>query len=109
VRIRIGKPIQVTRYLDRASDRMILRQITDEVMFEIRNLSGQQYVNEYATKKSETLPAETAKISREGSDGTPAVDVTGQAGGSDAASGPALPGAVEKLRRSSADVLKAHT
>ena len=29
---------------------VVLRQITDEVMFEIRNLSGQQYVNTYATK-----------------------------------------------------------
>ncbi|MCZ7629360.1 MAG: hypothetical protein M5U19_09970 [Microthrixaceae bacterium] len=30
----------------------MLRQITDEVMFEIRNLSGQEYVDTYATKGS---------------------------------------------------------
>jgi 1-acyl-sn-glycerol-3-phosphate acyltransferase len=50
VHLRFGKPISVERYLDRANDRLVLRQITDEVMFEIRNLSGQHYVNTYATK-----------------------------------------------------------
>ena len=50
VHLRFGKPISVERYLDRANDRLVLRQITDEVMYEIRNLSGQQYVNTYATK-----------------------------------------------------------
>jgi 1-acyl-sn-glycerol-3-phosphate acyltransferase len=50
VHLRFGKPISVERYLDRANDRLVLRQITDEVMYEIRNLSGQHYVNTYATK-----------------------------------------------------------
>ena len=31
--IRIGRPIKVERYQDRADDRMVLRQITDEVMY----------------------------------------------------------------------------
>ncbi len=48
VHIRFGRPISVEKYSDRAADRMILRQITDEVMFEIRNLSGQEYVDTYA-------------------------------------------------------------
>ena len=30
----------------------------DEVMFEIRELSGQEYVDTYATKKAEGLPTE---------------------------------------------------
>jgi 1-acyl-sn-glycerol-3-phosphate acyltransferase len=62
MRVRIGRPVSVTRYLDRPDDRMALRQITDEVMFEIRELSGQEYVDTYATKRSESLPAETAVI-----------------------------------------------
>jgi len=62
MRVRIGRPVSVTRYLDRADDRLILRQIIDEVMFEIRELSGQEYVDTYATKKSEELPAETAVV-----------------------------------------------
>ncbi len=48
VRIAFGRPIDVSRYRDRANDHLILRQIMDEVMFEIRELSGQEYVNEYA-------------------------------------------------------------
>ena len=32
---------------------MILRQITDEVMYEIRNLSGQEYVDSYAGRSAE--------------------------------------------------------
>ena len=50
VHLRFGRPIDVTRYSDRADDRIVLRQITDEVMFEIANLSGQDYVDTYATK-----------------------------------------------------------
>lgn len=62
LRVRVGRPIDVTRHLDRADDRIVLRQITDEVMFEIRELSGQRYVDTYATKTSENLPTETARI-----------------------------------------------
>lgn len=54
--LRFGRPIDVRRYADRADDRMVLRQIIDEVMFEIRELTGQEYVDEYATKKAETFP-----------------------------------------------------
>jgi 1-acyl-sn-glycerol-3-phosphate acyltransferase len=59
VHIRFGRPIPVERYLDRGNDRMVLRQITDEVMFEIRNLSGQDYVDTYATKPARAVPVET--------------------------------------------------
>jgi len=55
VHLRFGRPIPVDRYLDRANDRLVLRQITDEVMYEIRNLSGQDYVDTYATRP--TRPA----------------------------------------------------
>ena len=48
VHIRFGRPITVDRYADRPDDRLLLRQITDEVMFEIANLSGQEYVDTYA-------------------------------------------------------------
>lgn len=52
VHLRFGAPISVEKYCDRADDRLVLRQITDEVMYEIRNLSGQEYVDTYATKPS---------------------------------------------------------
>jgi len=60
-RITFGRPITVTRYKGRSDDHLLLRDLTDELMFEIRELSGQDYVDTYATKRSETLPAETAK------------------------------------------------
>jgi 1-acyl-sn-glycerol-3-phosphate acyltransferase len=64
LRVRFGRPVDVTRYLDRPNDRMVLRQITDEVMYEIRELSGQRYVDTYATKKSEDVPTDTARIAQ---------------------------------------------
>jgi len=48
--VNIGAPIDVTRYRERADDRLVLRQLIDEVMFEIRKLSGQEYVDTYAGK-----------------------------------------------------------
>ena len=66
MRVRFGRPVTVARYLDRPDDRLVLRQITDEVMYEIRELSGQEYVDNYATKKTEAAPAETAVVGRAG-------------------------------------------
>ncbi len=40
----------------------MLRQITDELMFEIRELTGQSYRNEYASKKAETEPTIPATV-----------------------------------------------
>ena len=47
--IRIGKPLDFSRYQGLESDRFILRSVTDEVMYEIMKLSGQEYVDIYAT------------------------------------------------------------
>ncbi|MEO7398025.1 MAG: lysophospholipid acyltransferase family protein, partial [Ilumatobacteraceae bacterium] len=60
--IKIGRPIKVERYRNRVDDHLVLRQITDELMFEIRELTGQEYRNTYATKRSESLPAATAVV-----------------------------------------------
>ena len=60
--VRFGEPIDVSRYCDRANDRLVLRQITDEVMFSIRSLSGQEYVDTYATKRHESIPTAPAII-----------------------------------------------
>ncbi len=59
--IRVGRPIDTSRYEGRG-DRIVYRQITDEVMYEIRELTGQEYRDTYATKRDEALPAETAKV-----------------------------------------------
>ena len=60
--IRIGRPINVARYAARGEEHLVLRQITDELMYEIRELTGQEYRNEYAGKKAETEPTVTAKV-----------------------------------------------
>jgi len=62
VEINIGEPIGVERFRGRTDDRLLLRQLIDEVMYAIRELSGQEYVDTYATKKAEVLPTDTARI-----------------------------------------------
>ncbi|MEZ0093722.1 1-acyl-sn-glycerol-3-phosphate acyltransferase [Streptacidiphilus sp. EB129] len=47
--IRIGAPMDFSRYHGMENDRFILRSVTDEVMYEIMRLSGQEYVDIYAT------------------------------------------------------------
>ena len=61
-KIMIGKPIQTSRFHDRRDLHMVLRQLTDEVMFEIREMTGQEYKNRYATKKAEDIETPTAKV-----------------------------------------------
>lgn len=58
ITIRIGQPLTFERYDDRADDPLVLRQITDEIMFELRQLSGQTYVNAYAKRKGAETVAE---------------------------------------------------
>jgi 1-acyl-sn-glycerol-3-phosphate acyltransferase len=62
VTIRFGQPIPLAHYVGRQDDRIVLRQITDEVMFEIRQLSGYEYVDTYATKKAEDVPVESVPV-----------------------------------------------
>lgn len=45
ITIRFGKPLDFT---DRPADRTSLRKITDEIMMEIQQLTGQEYVPRYA-------------------------------------------------------------
>jgi 1-acyl-sn-glycerol-3-phosphate acyltransferase len=51
VGIRIGQPIDfAARYGGQQDDRFALRSATDELMYELMLLSGQEYVDEYAAK-----------------------------------------------------------
>jgi 1-acyl-sn-glycerol-3-phosphate acyltransferase len=60
--IRIGRPIDVNHYRTRSDDHLLLRQITDELMYAIRELSGQEYVNVYAGKRADSEPAVPARV-----------------------------------------------
>jgi 1-acyl-sn-glycerol-3-phosphate acyltransferase len=53
ITIRVGKPLYFERFKGRENDPLVLRQITDEVMYELRELSGQVYVNQYAKRGSD--------------------------------------------------------
>ncbi|MET7638833.1 lysophospholipid acyltransferase family protein [Streptomyces sp. NPDC005438] len=48
--IRIGAPLDFSRYQGMDQDRFVLRSVTDEVMYAIMKLSGQEYVDIYATE-----------------------------------------------------------
>jgi len=55
--IRIGAPLDFSRYAGMESDRFVLRSITDEIMYEIMELSGQEYVDMYAQKAKAEMEA----------------------------------------------------
>ena len=55
VGIRIGEPLDFSRYEGMEGDRFVLRSITDEIMYELMQLSGQEYVDTYATKAKEDI------------------------------------------------------
>jgi 1-acyl-sn-glycerol-3-phosphate acyltransferase len=50
VRVQFGRPLRFDRHYDTPKDRFVLRSVTDEIMYEIMMLSGQEYVDEYALK-----------------------------------------------------------
>jgi 1-acyl-sn-glycerol-3-phosphate acyltransferase len=51
--VRFGTPLDFSRYEGMENDRYILRSITDEIMYEIMRLSGQEYVDMYAGRAKE--------------------------------------------------------
>jgi 1-acyl-sn-glycerol-3-phosphate acyltransferase len=61
IAIRIGAPLDFSRYEGLEDDRFVLRSITDEIMYELMDLSGQEYVDMYATRAKELMsePAST--------------------------------------------------
>lgn len=53
----VGKPLDFSRYEGMQDDRFVLRSITDEVMYDLMLLSGQEYVDEYAANVKRRLEA----------------------------------------------------
>ncbi len=49
----VGEPLDFSRFHGMEGDRFILRSITDEIMYELNRLSGQEYVDVYATSVKE--------------------------------------------------------
>jgi len=60
--VRIGRPLDFSRYEGMEDDRFVLRSVTDEIMYELMLLSRQEYVDIYATSvKDRLLAAARAK------------------------------------------------
>lgn len=68
--LRFGKPLDFSRYEGMEDDRYVLRSVTDEIMYALMDLSGQEYVDTYAqrakaeiaaAKKRKTLPPDVQR------------------------------------------------
>ncbi|MEV5490301.1 lysophospholipid acyltransferase family protein [Streptomyces bobili] len=58
VAIRFGEPLDFSRYAGMEGEKTVLRAITDEIMYAILTLSGQEYVDRYAAEvKAEEVAA----------------------------------------------------
>jgi len=66
-RVRFGTPLDFSRYQGLENDRFILRSATDEIMYEIMNLSGQEYVDMYASR-AKALDKEASRGAKESSE-----------------------------------------
>jgi 1-acyl-sn-glycerol-3-phosphate acyltransferase len=62
--VKFGKPLDFSRYEGMSEDRFILRSVTDEIMYSIMELTGQEYVDLYAPTAKE-LAAKQAKQDEE--------------------------------------------
>jgi 1-acyl-sn-glycerol-3-phosphate acyltransferase len=60
VGMKIGEPLDFSRYEGLENDRFVLRSITDEIMYELMELSGREYVDIYAQAAKDRLKAERA-------------------------------------------------
>ena len=63
--VRIGKPLDFSRYEGMENDRFVLRSITDELMYELMLLSRQEYVDMYATSMKDRLLAAARSKAKE--------------------------------------------
>jgi 1-acyl-sn-glycerol-3-phosphate acyltransferase len=52
-----GEPMDFTRYQGLQNDRFVQRSVTDEIMYELMRLSGQEYADVYASSVKERLAA----------------------------------------------------
>ncbi|MFY9305066.1 MAG: lysophospholipid acyltransferase family protein, partial [Rhodoluna sp.] len=44
-----GKPLDFSRFDGMEGDRIVLRAVTDEIIYELKKISGQEYVDQYAS------------------------------------------------------------
>ncbi|MEU1085940.1 lysophospholipid acyltransferase family protein [Streptomyces sp. NPDC005576] len=69
VTIRFGEPLDFSRYAGLDNQKAAIRAVTDEIMYAILNLSGQEYVDEYAAKVKAGTAAGAKRPGRPGEQG----------------------------------------
>jgi 1-acyl-sn-glycerol-3-phosphate acyltransferase len=57
VQVRFGKPLDFSRFEGLSGDRFVERSITDEIMYEIMTMSGQEYVDLYGATVKKSMDA----------------------------------------------------
>ncbi len=87
--VRFGEPLDFSRYYGLETDRIVLRAVTDEIIYEIMKLSGQEYVDEYAQRHKTRTQASGGAVGdgvgggssvADGSDGSGGAGGPGEAG-----------------------------
>jgi 1-acyl-sn-glycerol-3-phosphate acyltransferase len=63
----VGEPMDFSRFVGMEDDRFVLRSITDEIMHELSKLSGQEYVDVYASSVKNRQAARPAEAARRAS------------------------------------------
>jgi 1-acyl-sn-glycerol-3-phosphate acyltransferase len=53
----IGEPVDLSRWAGMGDDKFVLREVTDEIMYAIMALSGQEYADSYASSAKARLAA----------------------------------------------------
>lgn len=73
-----GEPLDFSEYQDRAEDRTVQREVTDKIMSRLMQLSGQEYVDEYAAvvklRLSGAVPSDPAEPAPGSGNGTETPD-----------------------------------
>ncbi len=82
--VKFGPPLDFSRYYGLEGDRIVLRAVTDEIIYSIMKLSGQEYVDEYAQGHKTRLegggdPEPDAKLASESGEKPPTVKIPDQA------------------------------
>jgi 1-acyl-sn-glycerol-3-phosphate acyltransferase len=63
--VRFGEPLDFSRYYGMESNPLVLRAVTDEIMYALMELAGQEYVDIYAADaKAKAKASASRRLSR---------------------------------------------
>jgi 1-acyl-sn-glycerol-3-phosphate acyltransferase len=77
VEVRFGRPLDFSRYEGLSGDRFVERSITDEIMYEIMTLSGQEYVDVYGAQVKRSMDESGASAAEVAGELEPPVEEAG--------------------------------